>query len=74
MMERPVVICSNCGSQRTHRIYHFPYTKLDWKDPMRGNNGNDRMVIRAARHGEPAGPLSDGSDTLASNLSPRMIR
>lgn len=59
--------CPQCGRPAS-KVYHFPYTRLCWHAPLRGQEGSDRMVIRSAYNGQPAGALSDGSDTLVTNL------
>jgi DNA-directed RNA polymerase subunit RPC12/RpoP len=59
--------CPTCGSG-VAKVWNFAYTKLAWHAPDRSRTGSDRMVIRSARQGKPAGPLSDGSDTLQTNL------
>lgn len=60
-------MCPVCGSAVT-KVWNYPYTKLAWHAPDRSRTGSDRMVIRSAQQGKPAGPLSDGSDTLQTNL------
>lgn len=59
--------CPRCGTP-SRKVFHYPYTRLCWHAPLRGQEGSDRMVIRHAYNGQPAGPLSDGSDTLVTNL------
>lgn len=59
--------CDVCGAT-VRKIWNYPYTRLAWHAPDRSRTGSDRMVIRSAQQGKPAGPLSDGSDTLQTNL------
>ena len=59
--------CPICNAEM-QKVFHYPYTKMMWHAADRGRTGSDRMVIRSAKNGEPGGALSDGSDTLQSNM------
>lgn len=67
MEDTAMRLCPTCSAEMT-KVFHYPYTKMMWHAPDRSRTGSDRMVIRSARHGVESGALSDGSDTLQTNL------
>lgn len=67
MEDTTTKFCPTCSAEMT-KVFHYPYTKMMWHSADRSRTGSDRMVIRSARSGQPGGPLSDGSDTLQTNL------